>query len=746
MADKDKINDIIAPIPGEKIKPIDLLEFFPTSKVKAIKLSQYNIFCDIYQELENTIDLSKRQKISIKKFKKDECLDLIKKETSQKPFSLLLKYNKKRVLLDPINILSPLQKVRRNTLDIRNLEIMTVWKTYADFYVLPLAPQQVVKKFYKKNQDIIKKWLSKWAIITITTSAILLSITLVIVGYKNYLEAELKESYKEIYNLKNIRNPQELLEKSSNLSSRFTKLKVLYFPVDLLWNNFIYSNSKIRTAWNLIYWWKEVTKIASVWWDIWTDIDNEVNELRKIRWNEKLEWLALINKIKLTDFFKKEYDNLDTLDEYLNSSIHYYSQVDTLWDKTLDDKFSSTLESLMKIEKYIKFIIDNKEQLLRLAWDTKPTRYFILNQNKDEIRANWWFPWSVITVELYKWNVITYDKKDIYYYDWHLTPYRETPPEWLNIISPNHWLRDANYNPVFLDSVNKINFFYEKAGWWTIDTVIAINQWLIEDLLAKYWPIFLDEIQTNITDRNFSLIMSTLVENKFQKVISPKDILFKFSEKLEKKLIEKKDYLNYFQIFLNNLEDWEINIASRDKDIQEYIDKLWFLEKWRTDNWNWIYPVFTSISWNKSDRYVKRDFRVISTKSSWCEVNNEFLLKSTHTYNTETRDEIRKVFDELKITDGKERDRLIAIEWAWENRQFVRILTPKWSKITDKKWNSISIDDNDSRYTIMKFYLNTDVWEAKEIKFNYSSTPKNCTPKINFYKQSWLSNYTFSSK
>gem|GEM_PF-6808287 len=37
--------------------------------------------------------------------------------------------------------------------------------------------------------------------------------------------------------------------------------------------------------------------------------------------------------------------------------------------------------------------------------------------------------------------------------------------------------------------------------------------------------------------------MSTLVENKFQKIISPKDILFKFSEKLEQKLIEKKDYL-----------------------------------------------------------------------------------------------------------------------------------------------------------------------------------------------------------
>jgi len=37
--------------------------------------------------------------------------------------------------------------------------------------------------------------------------------------------------------------------------------------------------------------------------------------------------------------------------------------------------------------------------------------------------------------------------------------------------------------------------------------------------------------------------MSVLVENKFQKVISPKDILFKFSENFEKKLFEKKDFV-----------------------------------------------------------------------------------------------------------------------------------------------------------------------------------------------------------
>gem|GEM_PF-2698329 len=157
MTEKDKINDIAAPIPGEKVKPIDLLDFFPTSKIKAIKLSQYNIFTDLYVELNQKIDLRTSQKISVKKFKKNECLDIIKKNRNPQAFSLILKQNKNRILLDPLSIITPLQKVRKNTIDVRTLDIMIIGKTYPDIYILPLAPQQIVKKFYKQNHETIKK-------------------------------------------------------------------------------------------------------------------------------------------------------------------------------------------------------------------------------------------------------------------------------------------------------------------------------------------------------------------------------------------------------------------------------------------------------------------------------------------------------------------------------------------------------------------------------------------------------------
>ncbi|EKE30166.1 MAG: hypothetical protein ACD_2C00033G0007 [uncultured bacterium (gcode 4)] len=738
MENLDKVNDILQPKEWNKGIIVDVAQFFQQVMVNAIRLNQSNLFSDIYQELEKNIDLRRQKVLKVKKFTKEEFKDILRNKYQKKPFWAILNRKKQRLLQDPIGIIQPLPETARNTLDIRTMEASSSAKIYPDIYSLPMLPKQKIRNLYRKNILSIRisawKWTKIWSLVTV----VVLALTLFALWYKNYIQAEVTKWYQGIYALKSIKDADVLKNTAKDLRTKFRILQLMFWPINILWNNFIYTNHSVKIASNIIDWWAELSNIALIWGSIWKDFNNE-------KANSKIDSpVKGIGNIKLTEFFKSEYDNLANLDASLKKTITYFSQVDTLGNPALDNKFQSTLESLIKWDQYIDFILKNKDMLLKLAWDTKPMRYFVLNQNKDEIRANWWFPWSVITIEVYKWALLKYDKKDIYYYDWHLSPYRETPPEWLNIISPNHWLRDANYSPVFLDSVNKINFFYEKAWGSTLDTVIAINQWIVEDFLRKYWSVRMDEIWADVTADNFSLIMSTMVENKFQKVISPKDILFKFTDKFEKKLIDKRDFMWYIDMFVNNVLAWEVAIASRDTEIQKYLDSLWILENWKSDPWNWVYPVFTSISWNKSDRYMKRDFTVHTADKWSCEINNSFTLTSKNSYGADTQNMIRQVFDELKITDSAERNRLIAIQWAAENRQYVRVLTPKWSILGNTYWNNVNIDDSNPDYTFFKFYAKTDVWQTWIIKFDYISKPKNCQAKAIFYKQPGLSGYTFN--
>lgn len=742
----DKINDIIFNEESKNNLILDITSFFEKSILKAIRLNQTNLFSDIYLELKEKIDLSKKKYIKISKLKNDLFKDVIIESKVGKNIKDMLLKKKKRILTRTISIIDNLPEVQRNTIDVRNYERLSIPKTFPDIYKLPMLPKQRMKKFYKDNKIKIKITFTKWMKYWVVFSILILSLIFSAIWYKNYIKSEITSAYTNIYSLKEIKDSNKFKDKAREIKITFKKIKILFSPINLLMNNFIYQNEDVKAAANIINWWSNTINVFYIAWAIWSDFDTEIKDFTWKKSKEDTESYNLLSNFKFTEFFKKESNNIAEINDNINDAISSYSQIKDLWNDSLNQKFSQNLESLIKLKNSISYIINNKEILLKALWDTKPVRYLILNQNKDEIRANWWFPWSAVTLELYKWSIINYDKRDIYYYDWHITPYKETPPEWLNIISPNHGLRDANYNPVFRDSVEKINFFYEKWGWWSIDTVIWINQTIIEELLRKYWPVKLDEINTQITADNFSLIMSTLVENKFMKVISPKDILFKFSENLEKKLLSKKDYFWYFDIFMNNLYAWEIVIASRDTEIQKFIESQDFSEKWLKDNWNWLYPVFTSISWNKSDRYMNRDFKLISVNKWNCEIVNTFYLDSKHNYSDKTKEEIRDVFDKLKITDNLEKDRLISIEWAWENRQFLRILTPKWSNIIDANWQNVIQDDSDPRYTFFKTYIKTDVGRINNFSFTYSSKPKNCLAKPIFYKQPWLSNYTFTSE
>jgi hypothetical protein len=66
-------------------------------------------------------------------------------------------------------------------------------------------------------------------------------------------------------------------------------------------------------------------------------------------------------------------------------------------------------------------------------------------------------------------------------------------------------------------------------------------------------------------EKNFSLLMSTLVENKYAKENTPKDILFQFASALITKIREKNVPLELLDIGLGHLTDGEILFASRDK-------------------------------------------------------------------------------------------------------------------------------------------------------------------------------------
>ena len=380
----------------------------------------------------------------------------------------------------------------------------------------------------------------------------------------------------------------------------------------------------------------------------------------------------------------------------------------------------------------------------------EPERYLILNQNRDELRANGGFPGSVITFTLYKGNILDYRSDDVYYYDWNLYPYKEVPPPGLALLSNNYGLRDVNYYPDFRQTLEKANDFIERSGDATITTGIAIHQGIVENILEKIGPVTLSGVSIPFTSENFSVLMSTLVEARHGEQITAKDSLFRFIQAFARRIQETRSYDTMFDVLEQSVRDGEIIFASRNESTDAFLMQYRKKNPWEISGIsqkNWVYPVMTSVSGNKSDRFITRKYTADTTVLPNCTHENKVTLSHKHTYTAQDESMVRNYLDLIGITDKTAREKMIFIQGKGKNRAFIRLFTPPGSTLTGATVgiNSTTTDTA----TEFSFFLDTDVGAESSKTLRYTVHIPECrdaTSRVEWYRQPGIRDILFRSK
>ena len=255
-----------------------------------------------------------------------------------------------------------------------------------------------------------------------------------------------------------------------------------------------------------------------------------------------------------------------------------------------------------------------------------------------------------------------------------------------------------------------------------------------------------------LTADNFSRTISTLVEaqfvpykkldtgNAFQ---SPKEVLFRFMESLGKHLMNERDFVGYLAILRENIKNHEILIASRDDITNDFLKSLGTTDiSWKGNPANWIYPLFTSLSGNKSDRYMQRTFELKSEMLSGCTVLNHVHLTSDHAITVDEQIKTRKILYDFNILDPAAQERLLFIEGNGPNKQYIRFILPVGSKLVSPASPSITQEADTPDYSNISLMVETRPMQGSSVGFDYTSQPINCQAKGEFHKQPGLQNYT----
>jgi hypothetical protein len=392
----------------------------------------------------------------------------------------------------------------------------------------------------------------------------------------------------------------------------------------------------------------------------------------------------------------------------------------------LPPQYRTQLESAKAKVKKLLEILDSAEKkipaVLELLGDRYPHRYLILLQNDAEARPTGGFIGSFLIVDINDGYVTKMEFNDVYDFDGQLN--EDIPaPEDIAKISSNWRMRDSNYSPDFAVSAEKAAWFLQKEKGPSVDTVIAVNQSLIADLLDVTGPVSMEGLNVPLDRNNYQAALSYVIEAKLNGAESPKKILGDFINVFKEKLASSGNWKKTFNVLLKACARKTIMFYSRSEDVQALFDELGLSGKViRTQpGEDYLDVIVTSIGGNKSDLFIQQSVRHNTLVNSTGLLIDEVVVKRRHVWSDAALDELKSTLSRLGFNDAP--DWIIDILGRGVNKSYVKIYVPRGSKLIEvagiPAGNVMTRQDEEIDKTYFIFQLDTAPGGLSEVTVTY---------------------------
>jgi len=394
------------------------------------------------------------------------------------------------------------------------------------------------------------------------------------------------------------------------------------------------------------------------------------------------------------------------------------------------DKISSLNSRLGVLLKFLHHAQSKLPIILKLLGDRYQHRYLILLQNDTESRPTGGFIGSFMLVDINDGIITKADFHDVYDFDGQLHENIPAPAD-IAKITKNWRLRDSNYSPDYEISAEKAAWFLQKEKGPSVDSVIAINQSFIADLLGTMGGVEVKSLKKPLTKENFQLILSYIIESKLS-ATSPKKVLGEFIQAFQTKLLSTGDWSQIFIKLIQGLSQKNILLYSRDTEIQNFFIELGFAGKQRQINEkeDYLQVTATSIGGNKSDAFIKQTLAQNTYIAPQGKVTDELLITRKHLLSAADIQKWGKTMNSFGFQEIPEY--IKDILGRGENRAQVKVYVPKGAKlisVTGIDTNLIeTVEDAELNKTYFTFEMRAFPGNESEVLLRYE-LPKS----LNFY-------------
>lgn len=240
----------------------------------------------------------------------------------------------------------------------------------------------------------------------------------------------------------------------------------------------------------------------------------------------------------------------------------------------------------------------------------EPKRYLLIFQNDNEIRPTGGFIGSFALLDLAKGKIKKLDLPGGGPYDLQGSlKVAILPPAPLQLLKSRWELQDANWFPDFPASAQKIAWFYEKSGGPTVDGVMALDTYLLIELLKITGEIAMPEYGLTINAQNFVTATQKQVEIDYDKTQNkPKQFLADLAPKILDKLFStKENFLPIVRILNQNLNQRHLQLYLADPLLEQVMAAQgWGGELKNNPQGDYLLVINTNIAGGKTDGVIKQ--------------------------------------------------------------------------------------------------------------------------------------------
>ncbi|MBD3330675.1 DUF4012 domain-containing protein [Candidatus Peregrinibacteria bacterium] len=376
-------------------------------------------------------------------------------------------------------------------------------------------------------------------------------------------------------------------------------------------------------------------------------------------------------------------DGLKSTNKALDEIRLAAQKIDSINENSLPsavkEKVLMAKERIDEINTILESTAEHFPAIQKLLGDRYPHRYLIIFQNNNEIRPTGGFIGSYAIMDIndgYIDSLKTYDSYDI---DGSYGGQIE-PPDELKELTLNWRFRDSNYSPDFPTSAKKMMWFLQKEGGPSVDTVIAINQGLLRDMLYITGPVQVGNFG-KLNSENYNLLLSYVIEGKVWGAEDPKHILKVFVPAFKNAILKEENIGKVSSKLYKAVQQKHIMVYSKDEDIQNLIEAMGLDGSMHrsANKEDYVSVINFSLGGSKSEQFIEETILHESHINSEGNIVNEVSVTRSHEWSDQVYNRWKEILADYGFTNPPQY--IFDILGRGENKVLTKIYAPAGSKL-----------------------------------------------------------------